>query len=77
MGFDHPQWEMWSASKHGVRYLLTQNGTLPEGTPAPTCQNDLTGAWRTRPRRQPDGPARCRQGCRCRQADTGGFRPRA
>jgi len=38
MGFDHPQWEMWSASKHGVRYLLKQNGTLPETTPAPTCQ---------------------------------------
>jgi len=39
MGFDHPQWEMWSASKHGVRYLLTQNGVLPEATPAPTCQD--------------------------------------
>jgi hydroxylamine dehydrogenase len=39
MGFDHPQWEMWSASKHGVRYLLKQNGTLPATTPAPTCQN--------------------------------------
>jgi len=38
MGFDHPQWEMWSSSKHGVRYLLKQNGTLPETTPAPTCQ---------------------------------------
>jgi len=38
MGFDHPQWEMYSASKHGVRYLLKQNGTLPEGTAAPTCQ---------------------------------------
>lgn len=38
MGFDHPQWEMYSASKHGVRFLLTQNGTLPAGTPAPTCQ---------------------------------------
>jgi hypothetical protein len=38
MGFDHPQWEMYSSSKHGVRYLLKQNGTLPEGTPAPTCQ---------------------------------------
>lgn len=38
MGFDHPQWEMWSSSKHGVRYLLKQNGILPEGTPAPTCQ---------------------------------------
>jgi hypothetical protein len=39
MGFDHPQWEMWSSSKHGVRYLLKQNGTLPESTPAPSCQN--------------------------------------
>ncbi len=39
MGFDHPQWEMWSTSKHGVRYLLKQNGTLPESTPAPTCQD--------------------------------------
>jgi len=39
MGFDHPQWEMYSASKHGVRALLKQNGTLPEGTPAPTCQD--------------------------------------
>jgi len=38
MGFDHPQWEMWSSSKHGVRYLLKQNGTLPDSTPAPTCQ---------------------------------------
>jgi hypothetical protein len=38
MGFDHPQWEMYSASKHGVRHLLKQNGTLPEGTSAPTCQ---------------------------------------
>ena len=38
MGFDHPQWEMYSASKHGVRYLLKQNGTLPEKTAAPTCQ---------------------------------------
>jgi hypothetical protein len=38
MGFDHPQWEMYSASKHGVRALLKQNGTLPEDTPAPTCQ---------------------------------------
>lgn len=38
MGFDHPQWEMYSGSKHGVRFLLKQNGTLPESTPAPTCQ---------------------------------------
>jgi hypothetical protein len=38
MGFDHPQWEMYSASKHGVRHLLKQNGTLPETAAAPTCQ---------------------------------------
>lgn len=38
MGFDHPQWEMWSSSKHGVRALLKQNGTLHKDTPAPTCQ---------------------------------------
>jgi len=29
---------MYSASKHGVRALLKQSGTLPEGTPAPACQ---------------------------------------
>lgn len=39
MGFDHPQWEMYSASKHGVRALLKQTGVLPENTPAPTCQD--------------------------------------
>ena len=38
MGFDHPQWEMYSGSKHGVRSLLKQSGTLPASTPAPTCQ---------------------------------------
>ncbi|MDJ0700818.1 MAG: multiheme c-type cytochrome [Woeseiaceae bacterium] len=38
MGFDHPQWEMWSSSKHGVRFLLKQNGVLPDTTAAPTCQ---------------------------------------
>ncbi len=38
MGFDHPQWEMYSTSKHGVRYLLKQNGTLHEDVAAPTCQ---------------------------------------
>jgi len=38
MGFDHPQWEMYSASKHGVRYLLKQIKTLPETVAAPTCQ---------------------------------------
>jgi len=38
MGFDHPQWEMYSGSKHGVRFLLKQNRTLPETVAAPTCQ---------------------------------------
>ena len=38
MGFDHPQWEMYSASKHGVRYLLKQSKLLPETAAAPTCQ---------------------------------------
>lgn len=38
MGFDHPQWEMYSTSKHGVRYLLKQSGVLPETAAAPTCQ---------------------------------------
>jgi hypothetical protein len=38
MGFDHPQWEMYSSSKHGVRFLLKQSGILPEETAAPTCQ---------------------------------------
>jgi hypothetical protein len=38
MGFDHPQWEMYSSSKHGVRYLLKQNGTISETAAAPTCQ---------------------------------------
>jgi len=38
MGFDHPQWEMYSGSKHGVRYLLKQNKTLPATASAPACQ---------------------------------------
>lgn len=38
MGFDHAQWEMYSASKHGVRFLLKQNKTLPATASAPTCQ---------------------------------------
>lgn len=39
MGFDHPQWEMYSGSKHGVRALLKQAKVLPADTPAPTCQD--------------------------------------
>jgi len=38
MGIDHPQWEMYSSSKHGVRFLLKQNRILPETVAAPTCQ---------------------------------------
>jgi len=38
MGFDHPQWEMYSASKHGVRSDLKQKHVLPADAPAPTCQ---------------------------------------
>lgn len=38
MGMDHAQWEMYSTSKHGVRYLLKQIGILPESAAAPTCQ---------------------------------------
>ena len=38
MGFDHPQWEMYSASKHGVRNALKQMKILPESASAPKCQ---------------------------------------
>jgi hypothetical protein len=38
MGFDHPQWEMYSSSKHGVRHELKQKGILDKDAPAPTCQ---------------------------------------
>jgi hydroxylamine dehydrogenase len=38
MGFDHPQWEMYSGSKHGVRYSLKQMKMLPPTVSAPTCQ---------------------------------------
>ena len=38
MGMDHPQWEMYSSSKHGVRHSLRQSGILPEQAAAPTRQ---------------------------------------
>jgi hypothetical protein len=38
MGFDHPQWEMYSSSKHGVRNALRQQKAIPETSAAPTCQ---------------------------------------
>jgi hydroxylamine dehydrogenase len=34
MGFDHPQWEMWSTSKHGTIWQIEGK----DGTRAPTCQ---------------------------------------
>jgi hypothetical protein len=53
MGFDHPQWEMYSSSKHGARHDLKQKGILPESAAAPTCQtchmpegnHDVGTAW--------------------------------
>jgi hydroxylamine dehydrogenase len=39
MGVGHPQWEMFSSSKHGVRFLLKQSRMLPEDAAAPTCQS--------------------------------------
>ncbi len=38
MGFDHPQWEMYSSSKHGVRHTLKAIGKIPDDSAAPTCQ---------------------------------------
>ena len=38
MGIDHPQWEMYESSKHGVRFSLKQLGKLPKQAAAPTCQ---------------------------------------
>lgn len=38
MGYDHPQWEMWSSAKHGTRWFAKEDGRLPENATAPTCQ---------------------------------------
>lgn len=38
MGFDHPQWEMFTSSKHGVRSSLKQLKVLTDTVAAPTCQ---------------------------------------
>lgn len=37
MGFDHPQWEMYSTSKHGARYLLKQTKLISDTAAAPSC----------------------------------------
>jgi len=39
MGYDHPQWEMWSSAKHGTRWFTKNSGHLPENAPAPRCQD--------------------------------------
>jgi hydroxylamine dehydrogenase len=39
MGYDHPQWEMWSSSKHGSRWFAKESGRLPETASAPRCQD--------------------------------------
>ena len=39
MGYDHPQWEMWSSAKHGTRWFAREAGRLPKSAPAPTCQD--------------------------------------
>ncbi|OCC16122.1 Multiheme cytochrome c [Dissulfuribacter thermophilus] len=39
MGYDHPQWEMWSSSKHGSRWFAKQAGNLPKDAQAPKCQD--------------------------------------
>jgi hypothetical protein len=52
-GFDQPLWEIYSSSKHGIRHSLKRGGTLPETTPAPTCQechmeggdHEVRAAW--------------------------------
>ena len=37
MGFDHPQWEMWSTSKHGTIWQI-ENEAGGDTSRAPTCQ---------------------------------------
>jgi len=39
MGFDHPQWEMWSSSKHGERWFAREGGHISKDAVAPTCQH--------------------------------------
>lgn len=38
MGYDHPQWEMWSSAKHGMRYFVKKDGDLPPDASGPSCQ---------------------------------------
>jgi hypothetical protein len=53
MGFDHPQWQMYSSSKHGVREELKQLKIQSDASAAPTCQtchmqggnHEVRSAW--------------------------------
>ena len=47
LGFDHPQWEMYSTSKHGVRHGLKRDGRRV------TCPRDTTASTR------PGASSRC------------------
>ena len=38
MGFDHPQWEKWSGSKHRVTYLMLRDTDPENRSRAPKCQ---------------------------------------
>lgn len=38
MGFDHPQWEMYMSSKHGIIWDVEKNNTDLNALRAPTCQ---------------------------------------
>jgi len=39
MGYDHPQWEMWSSAKHGSRWFAKEMGRLPKNAAVPRCQD--------------------------------------
>jgi hydroxylamine dehydrogenase len=39
MGYDHPQWEMWSSAKHGSRWFARDSKNLPAEASAPKCQD--------------------------------------
>jgi hydroxylamine dehydrogenase len=54
-GGAYAEWETYSTSKHGVRFMLQQAGIMPAGSAAPTCQtchmrggdHEVREAWGT------------------------------
>ena len=54
-GSEYAEWDTYTTSKHGVRFLLQQAGILPAGSAAPTCQtchmqngdHEVREAWGT------------------------------